>query len=60
MKFFVFKKWNLPTYSSTEHITHKIRVAQQVKPSCDIKIRNLQGLKVGSRVLLDNFFNKLD
>ena len=62
MNFFCFQKVELPAYSSTKHshIAHQIRVAHQAEPSCDIKIGNLQGLKVGSDVLLDNFLNILD
>ena len=52
----------LPAYSLTEHnrIAHPIREAWQAESSCDVKIGNLQGLKAGSDVLLDNFLNKLD
>ena len=47
----------LPVYSSTEHshIADQNRVAPQAESSCDIKIGNLQGLKVGGDVLLHNF-----
>ena len=57
-----FKKWQLPAYSSTEHsqIAHQIRVVRKVESSCDVKIGNLQGLKTGSGVLLDNFPNILE
>ena len=52
----------LPACSSTDHshIAHQIRIAQQAQTSCDVKIGNLQDLKVGSDVLLDNFLNILD
>ena len=32
-----------------------MRIARQAKSSCDVKIGNLQGLKAGSDLLLDNF-----
>ena len=52
----------MPADFSTQHsrIAHQIRVAQQAKPSCDVKISNLQGLKAGSDISLCNFLNKLD
>ena len=59
---FCFHKVELPAYSLTEHshIAHQIRVAPQAKTICDVKIGNLQGLKAGSDVLLDNFLDILD
>ena len=54
---FSLKKVELPAYSLTEHshIVHQIIVARQAKSCCDVKIGNLQGLKAGTDVLLDNF-----
>ena len=53
---------HLPAYSSTKHtyVAHEIRVAQQAKFSCDVEIDNLEYLKAGIDVLLDNFLNILD
>ena len=36
-----------------------MRVVQQAKSSCDVKIGNKQGLKAGNDVLLDNIFDIL-
>ena len=57
---FSFQKSGIAAYSPTEHshISYQIRVAQQAEANyCDEKIGNLDGLKAGSDVLLDNFLD---
>ena len=54
-------KWNFQLIPQQKIvILHTKSGKQQTKSSCDVKINNLQGLKAGSDVLLDNFLNILD
>ena len=56
---FIFDNFFFPTKFDESFFFQKVEL-QLNKPSRDVKIGNLHGLKSGSNVLLDNFLNIVD